>query len=476
MTVLTRTALLAAIAAGAVVLSGCQTLDRINPFGRDRVDPNAPPMEDRVSVLTMEQRLSAPEGGPRAVTLPPAYVNDRWPQPDGFPTNAMQHTQARGALEPVWRVNVGAGSNRERRINARPVVQDGVIFTVDAAGRVSARDAQDGRERWSTRLRANTQASGEREDRGLSARIPFLGDGRAPGGDETMSFGGGVAVEGNRVFAHSGGRFLVALDAANGSEVWRAEAFSPFQSAPKVADGRVFAITQENELMAMNAATGSVQWTHAAIAETARLITAPSVAVSGEVVVAPFSSGEIVALRVQNGAVLWSDSLTRAGGLTPLSSINDISGSPVVTENTVYAMSHSGIMTALDLRSGERIWDAPAGGLTAPWVAGEFLFIVTTEAAVVAMNRRTGEVQWITELQQFANERRRRNRIAWAGPIMAGNRLLVAGSNGELAILDPVTGERQESRNLRGDAFIAPVIANETVYVLTDDGRLSAYR
>jgi outer membrane protein assembly factor BamB len=475
-TVLTRTPLLAVIAAGAVLLSGCQTIDRINPFGRDRVDPNAPPMEDRVSVLAMEQRLSAPEDGARTVTLPPAYVNDRWPQPDGFATNAMQHTQARGSLERIWRTSVGAGSNRDRRINARPVVLEGAVYVVDAAGRVTARDAETGRERWTTRLRANVQEGGERTGGGLTARIPFLGDGAAPGRDETMSYGGGIAVDGNRVFVHSGGRFLVALDASDGSEVWRAESFSPFQSAPKVAEGRVFAVTQENELVSINAATGSVQWTHAAIAESARLITAPSVAVSGEVVVAPFSSGEIVALRVQNGAVLWSDSLTRAGGLTPMSSINDIAGSPVITENTVYAMSHSGILAAFDIRSGERIWEAPAGGLTAPWVAGEFLFIVTTEAQVVAMNRRTGEVQWIAELQQFANERRRRNRIAWTGPVMAGNRLLVAGSNGELAVIDPRDGSIQDSRNLNGAAFIAPVIANETVYVLTDDGRLAAYR
>lgn len=469
MTVSTRSLFVCAMAA-AVLVSGCQTIDRVNPFGRgDRVDPNAPPVEDRVSVLALEDRLTAPEDGARTITPPPAYVNDRWPQADGFATHAMQHTQARGSLDRLWRTSVGAGSSRDRRINARPVVLGGTVYAIDAAGRVSARDADTGEERWSARLR---DASGLGRESRLS--LPFIGGGSV--GGDVLSFGGGIGIEGNRVYAHSGGRFLVALDAASGEEVWRTDSFSPFQTAPTIADNRVYAITQENELMAFNAATGDVLWTHVGISESARLITAPAVAVSGDVVIAPFSSGELVALRAQNGAVLWSDSLTRAGGLTPMSMINDIAGSPVVTESMVYAMSHSGVMAALDLRSGERVWEAPAGGLHAPWVAGGYLFVSTSEGEVVAMDRITGQVQWITELEQFANQRRRRDRIAWAGPIMAGNRLLLASSRGELVIIDPRDGEIQDRRNLGDAVFIAPVIANETVYFLADNGRMIALR
>ena len=123
-----------ALASVSLVLSGCnagQQLSRLNPFsGSDREDPNAPPRDQRVPVLALGEQLAAVEDG--LVTLPPAYVNDRWPQPDGFPTHAMQHTQARGSLQRLWRVDAGAGSNRDRRINARPVVLDGVVYTVDA--------------------------------------------------------------------------------------------------------------------------------------------------------------------------------------------------------------------------------------------------------------------------------------------------------------------------------------------------------
>ncbi|MFW5661544.1 MAG: PQQ-binding-like beta-propeller repeat protein [Oceanicaulis sp.] len=451
-----------------VALTGCgagERLSQLNPFGgEEQDDPNAPAQSERVSVLELEERLgSNVEQGP--VSLPRAYVNRAWPQPDGYATHAMQHTEASGGLNRLWRERAGEGSSRDRRLNARPVIAEGVVFAIAANGRVTARSLDSGEELWATRVRETRREAQE------DSWIPFVG-----GGDAVLTFGGGVAYDSGRLFVHSGGMSLVALDAQSGEEVWRAEALTPFHSAPTVADGRVFATTDDNELIAMDAASGEILWTHRSIAETARLLTAPSPAVLGEVVIAPFTSGEIVALRVQTGGVLWSDSLTRTGGLTPLSSINDIAASPVVIGERVYAMSHSGILAAFDLRTGERVWTLPAGGLHAPYLAGDYLFLVTTEGELTAIERETGTVRWITQLDVFKNDRRRRDRISWAGPILAGERLVLASSEGELVFFDPATGERTEDRDVGAPVYIAPVIAAETVLVFDDEGRLNAYR
>jgi len=456
----------------ALLLTGCgagERLNSLNPFrGEETDDPNAPAQDQRVSILAFEEGLSAPEDVV-PIFLPPAYVNDRWSQPDGYPTHAVQHTQASGPLARLWRADAGAGSGRDQRLNTRPVMADGSLYTLDAAGRVTAFDAETGREQWRVRLDPPEEAA-EGGGRFLGV-VPVPG-----GGSRGGSFGGGLAIDGGLVFAHAGHGYVVALDASTGDEVWRQTAFTPFHTAPTVADGRVFLSTDDNELFALDARDGEVLWTHRGIAETARLLTAPSVAVLGEVVIAPYTSGEIVALRAQNGSELWSDSLTRAGGLTPLASINDIAASPVVIDNAVYAVSHSGIMGAFDLRTGERLWTQNVSGLHTPWVAGDFLFLITSDAEVVAMERTTGDVRWITQLSAFQNERRRTDRIAWAGPILAGGRLILASSEGRMVILDPSDGSIMEERRLDDPVFVPPIIANETVYVLTDDARVIALR
>lgn len=470
-----RSGLVAAIAVCALTLAGCgagERLQRLNPFGGEETDdPNAPAQSERVSVLAFEQTLErSPEFG-QPISLPTPYVNDRWPQPDGYPSHAMQHTAASGGLNRIWRTRIGEGSGRSQRLNARPVVLDGVIYTVGGDGRVAAHDAASGNEIWSRTIRRRTDDGG---GDGFSVPIPFIGGGEAS--PDRMSFGGGIAVDGGRVYVHRGAEFIAALDASTGEEVWRQTAFTPFHSAPTATDGRVFVTTDDNELMAIDATTGDVLWTHRGISESARLLTAPSPAVFGEVVIVPYTSGEIVALRVQNGTVLWSDSLTRAGGLTPLSTINDIAGSPVVVNDRVYAASHSGLFAAFDLRTGERIWMQEIGTLHTPWIAGEFLFVVSTDGEVVALDSESGQIRWITPLQAFRNPDRRKNRIAWAGPILAGGRLVLASSEGELVLLDASTGNRIGDRDLGGPVYVAPIIADETVYVVTDEGRLAAYR
>jgi outer membrane protein assembly factor BamB len=408
------------------------------------------PDEDRISIMSFEQGLQL-DTDHDPVDLPTAYVNQVWPQPDGYPTHAVQHTQAGGSLDIAWRQSFGHGSNNDSRLIARPVIADGMIFTIDASGQVFAHDADNGSRIWSTRL-----------------------DG--PSRRDRMSFGGAVAYDNGRIYAHSGYNYFVALDAETGSEVWRTETLVPFHGAPTVADGRVFVTSDNNELIAINADDGMVLWTHPGIVETARLLTAPSPAVLGDLVVAPFASGELIALRVQNGNPIWSDSLSGSAGMTAMSEINDVAGSPVIMEDTVYAMSHSGILVAISLRTGERLWSQPAGGSHAPWVAGNYLFVTTNDAEVVCLDRRDGSVLWMTQLDLFKNAERRRNRIAWTGPVLAGGRVFVASSQGDAAILNAYDGELIREMSLGDNVFIEPVIANETVYVLTDEARLIALR
>ena len=138
-------------------------------------------------------------------------------------------------------------------------------------------------------------------------------------GTDKESVGGGIAVENGKLFVTSGLGVVSGLDSKTGEEIWRTVTRTPMHSAPTSAGGRVFAVSDDNELFAFNAETGEVIWTYQGIVESARMLTAPSPAVVGDTVISGFASGELIALRVQNGSVLWQDALSSAGQLTTLS-------------------------------------------------------------------------------------------------------------------------------------------------------------
>jgi outer membrane protein assembly factor BamB len=243
-----------------------------------------------------------------------------------------------------------------------------------------------------------------------------------------------------------------------------------------VADGRVFVVTVENQLEALSAEDGHRLWTHAGIPETAGLLGGASPAVEGEVVVVPYTSGELFALRVENGRVLWNDNLATARSLGALSTLADIRGLPVIDRDRVFAVSHSGRMVSIDLRSGDRAWEQEVASQTTPWVAGDYVYVLTDDGILLCMLRQDGRVRWSHELPRFENPEKKRDPIRWTGPVLAGDRLLVLASNGTGEAVSPYTGEPLGKFEFPDGVYVSPAVAQSTLYVVTDEADLIALR
>ena len=480
MTSLLNKSLISALLATGLFLSGCATISDLNPFGGDGPDQGEIPEEDeRLTILSLSESLQIADPSELpAVVLPDPYVNLDWRQTGGNQFHAMQHTQASGSLSKAWSRGIGKGSSTTGRVTASPVVAGDLIFALDGHNKLSAVNAQSGAKVWDVTIKVNSEGKSRIGKASTLERLsrPFTFISNDRGGVDTEAVGGGVAFDGGALYVSSGYGMLLKLDPATGEEIWRQPTRTPLHSAPAVSNGRVFAISDDNEVFAFNADSGEVIWTHQGIIEQARMMTSPSPAVVDDVVLVPYSSGELVALRVQNGGVLWQDSLSSAGKLTPLSSLNDIASGPVVADGYVFVTAQSGVISAFDLRTGQRIWSQPAGSLGFPWVAGEFLYLVTTDSNVVCFSRADGKVVWMTQLDVYESKRKQEGRIAWTGPVMAGGRLYVASSHERSVTLNPITGEILSEEKIGDPVFVNPIIANETIYLLTDDATLIALR
>ena len=426
----------------ALALTGCDIFDK----------KKTPLPGERIAVM-QDRREIEPDTDAASiqVVLPGPAVNDSWPQSGGFANYAMQHLAIGDSPQIIWTADVGAGSSSSRILTTPPVVADGKVFAKDAESTVTAYNADTGQRVWSVTLKPE----------------------KARDSDE---FGGGLAYYGGRLFVTTGYAAVYSLDAADGKEIWNSAVSAPVRGAPLVFGDRVFAISIDNRLQALAAIYGSDLWQYTALTETAWYVGGNSPAGSGDIVVAPFTSGELVGLRLENGRTVWNESLVgprreaRAFG-----NLADIRGRPVIDRGVVLAMGSAGTLAAIDLRSGQRLWEKPIGGSQTPWAAGRFVFVVTSSADVVCLERDTGKVKWVTPLTQYSDEKRH-NPILWGGPVLAGDRLLVGGSTGELLGLSPYTGEIVGKLNIGSPIRLAPVVANRVVYVLADNGRLIALR
>jgi outer membrane protein assembly factor BamB len=430
----------------ALALAGCGL------FGGGKKPLSPEEIAARITVNPLRENLTPdPALAGMTITLPEATPATDWTQA-GVNANKMPgHLDAGKEFRIDWRAGV-AGTSQSRRLVAAPVAKDGVIYVIDANQVVSAFSTDNGRRVWERKL----ESSNEKRD--------------------NHAVGGGLAIAGDRLIVSSGYAYIEALALSDGKQLWQRRVDSPMSGSPAILGNRAFVTSSNNDFYAIDIATGEIMWSDQAIAETARVLSSPSPAVTSDILAVPYSSGELIAYLPANGTRLWSDTLTTVGRYTPLSVINDIAGRPSILDGVVYAASHSGVLAAIDARSGARLWETVFGSRVGPVIAGELLFVVGTGGKVACFNRLDGKVVWVRDLPEFKNVKQKKNRIVWTGPLIASNRLILTSSDGDVIALSPQNGETVADLKVGQPVYIEPIAASGKIFVLTDKGTLVAIR
>jgi outer membrane protein assembly factor BamB len=440
--------LAAAVVAIAAGVSGCGHIH--NPFSKASVGGKYTGTGERISVIAFDQTLRVSDSLKGAdFYIPDPQPITAWPTPGGTPEQSVEHVDAGHDFAIAWRARFGQASNRGWHVTAPPVAADGRIYVMDGGATVSAHDLNTGREIWRRDLAVRSKRNRE-------------------------SFGGGLVFDDGKVFVASGYRFVAALDAATGKLLWRTMVEAPIHAAPSVAAGRVVVESTDDNLMTFEEATGAQGWAYQALAEPARILQATSPAVSGDAVVASFASGELVALQASNGNGLWTDVLSKSNRNSALSEIRDIPGRPVIYKGDVYAVSHSGLFTAIDLRTGAQRWSLPVTAISTPWPAGDVVYVTDTAGEVICASRESGQIYWIVDLNK--NVKKDKDRGVWSGPILASGHLIVVSSRGEARALNPKTGAAERSLKLGAEALMTPIAVNGRLYIAAQNAELIAIR
>ncbi|MGA9435478.1 MAG: PQQ-binding-like beta-propeller repeat protein [Roseobacter sp.] len=436
--------LLLAISAASIVLAACSENDTILPGKR----------EDIRSVLQGQQAepVAVVENEARDIRLPAAQANAAWPQAFGSPSLRTDHAALGTQLTRIWTAKIGAGDARKQRITAAPIVAGGVVYTLDAEALVTATSIS-GQQVWQNDLRPE----------------------RDRGGQAT---GGGLAFNNGRVYVSLGYGVLVALDAASGSELWRQQLNGTGSGPPTVFDGLVYLTAGDDRGIALTADEGRLRWTLRATPDVTNVLGAPAPAVSGDLAVFAFGSGEVQAVFRRGGLRRWDASVRGERFGTALGNIGDVTAAPVIANGRVYVGNQSGRLVALNLDSGARVWTANEGAEGNIIPAGGSVFLISDLNELLRLDASDGSRIWGVQMARFVKDRptRRSEIVAHHGPVLAGGRLHVASNDGFLRSYDPRSGALLNSVEVPGGATSEPVVAGGVLYVVSSKGQLHAFR
>ncbi|MEE1877588.1 PQQ-binding-like beta-propeller repeat protein [Altererythrobacter litoralis] len=433
---------LIAVSLLGTVVTGCAGGDK----------KTTPTLGERIPVLSRIESGAKvdPSLAGVSIVLPPAQANAAWAQAGGSASKSYGHLALAENPTRVWTANIAGASDR-RRLAAAPVIGGGKLVAVDTDGVINAFDAKIGAPLWRYRMEMASNLAG-------------------------AAFGGGASIDSGRVYATNGVGQVVALNAETGAEIWKVHPAGPLRGSPTIAFGQIYVMTQDNQIFSLDATDGSLVWQEGGSATQAGVFGVAAPAAGQGTVIAGYSSGELSAYRYENGRTLWADALARTSISTEVGALSDIDADPIIDAGRVYALGQGGRMAAYELLTGQRIWELNLAGISTPAIAGEWIFTLTDDARLLAIARSTGRVRWLTQMPRWRDEKDREGAIFWTGPVLASNQLWVASSTGLLYKVSTGEGSAQLFADLDQPISLAPVVADNMLYVLDDSGRITAYR
>ena len=407
---------------------------------------------EREPISPEEGVVSSEPDGPRAIRLPTATANADWSQNFGTEIYRTAHPALRTSPQLIWSSAIGTGDERRKRITAAPVLGGGRIYTLDSTARVSATSSS-GSTLWSVDL--------------VPARA-----------DEKSATGGGLAFADGSVYAALGFGEIVKLDATSGTIQWRQKLGATASGVPTVRDGLVYVVAGDDTGWAIEADTGRIAWQVQAVSSVANVLGAPAPAITSNLSIFAFGSGDVIATFRRGGLRRWTASVSGQRDGSSVSRFSDLTGAPVVAGTSLFVGNQSGRIVSFNVDTGARNWTLSEGAAGMIWPAGDSIFVISDRNELLRVDASDGGVIWGSALPGFVRDKpRRRGEIfAHHGPIVAGGRVIIVSNDGFLRSFDPENGALLAQIEIPDGASSGPAVANNTLYVVSTKGELHAFR
>ena len=378
-------------------------------------------------------------------------LNKSWTHRNGDIQHSIQHPKLNSNFDMIWRTRIGSGNTRKTFITADPIIYQKMIFVLDSKSQVSAVNLT-GQTIWFRSLVPNKENSKD-------------------------ASGGGLSFSDNSVYAVTGFGDVFRLDAVSGKVIWKSTLNVSISAPPTVDDDLVYVVAKDNSSWALDKKNGEVKWFRDGAPSKTMLVGGAAPAVKNDLVVIPRGSGEVIAVLKESGIPVWISIVSGQRVGQGYANSYGITSDPVIKGDNVFVGNQSGSIISINIKSGVINWVYKNGSNSPVWVDKDSVFLISDQSELKRLDRENGKLVWSIKLPYFVNSNKKdRSRIiVHYGPILAGGMLIVVSSNGLIYTFAPQTGKKIRTISFKGGAATNPVVANNTLYIVTNSGELIAF-
>lgn len=345
----------------------------------------------------------------------------------------------------VWSTSVGDGVG-DFYSHLRPAWQDNVVYAADRQGIVKALDIDSGKEKW----RVN-----------LSEKTNFYTSNRP------AMLSGGLTVAGSRIYVASEKARVFALNISNGDIAWQSTVAGEVLARPVVSDGLVLVHTSNGMLQALNESDGSSKWIVNLDIPSLSLRGESTPAVAFGAAIVGGDNGRVNAVLLSEGQLIWQQRISQPSGTTEIDRLNDVDTTPIISSGVVYALGYNGNLVALDLRSGQLVWKRELGSAQGFVIDGGHIYLIDQNDRIMALNITDGTDVW-TQAGLLHRQ--------LTAPVFSNGYLIVGDSEGYLHWLSVSNGHFVVQQQVDSSGFLgAPMMASDKLIIQARNGKVYAF-
>jgi len=341
-------------------------------------------------------------------------------------------------VKELWGDKVGGGKKQVKlRLGLGPAVDGELVFAASDRGELVGVNLESGRRVWMKKFKK-------------------------------IQFSAGPGAANGMVVVGSTKGWVIAVEGSSGRELWRTRVNSELLSAPAISPKVVVMRSVDGRLHGFDAGNGKELWSveqqvpRLSLRGTAIPVISKDIAVSG------FDNGKVMAVTLATGDTVWDTALATPHGRTELDRLVDVDSAVSIVGDNVFATGFQGRTAMLALDTGQIWWAHEMSSYHGLAADADDLYVTQSDGVVVALRQKDGAEIW-------HNDKLKRRGLST--PAVTSTAVAVADYQGYLHWLDKATGALvARERVAKFRVSNPPVASGDTVVVLTDSGKLAAYR
>jgi len=397
----------------------------------------------RQNVFDVEERTILKANKKIKLDLPKNIKS--WPQQHQNLRNHLFHLESSNSITFKKRIELGDITFGKFNHIVEPVIKSEVIFFVTDDFFLNAMDSKNEKILWSTRLKEEKE--------------------------ESLSFVGGLALSDSNIIVTTGLGNIYSVNLRNGNVLWKKKFIGQFSRPPSIKKNKILTVSDDNQLLCLELNSGDILWTHTGSIEEVSIIGGSKPAIGDGIIVVSYSSGEIFALKDNNGEIMWFDDIN-SGNFFNRNIINDIQSPVTILDKKAYVSTFSDNFIVYNLTNGKKLWNLKFSSLNPFVISGDVIYTIDISGRLLCLEKDGGRLVWAVQLQQINDG----EEVIWRGPLLSSNKLILVSSTGSVISLSPFTGHVLSKLKYSEEFVLSPIQVEKEIFLTTSDGDLIIFK